>query len=155
MLSCLFLASCFKDECQSVRTLYEPVYKTLTQVRQGMVASTPESLVNTGKIYVYGNYIFLSEVNKGIHIIDNSDPSNPVNLSFVNIPGNQDLAVNGHYLYADSYSDLVVFDISDAAHAHAVKFLNNVFTDRNYFYYGSGTNPDSLLVPVAYVAKIH
>lgn len=153
MLSCLFLASCFKDECQSVRTLYEPVYKTLTQVRQGMVASTPESLVNTGKIYVYGNYIFLSEVNKGIHIIDNSDPSNPVNLSFVNIPGNQDLAVNGHYLYADSYSDLVVFDISDAAHAHAVKFLNNVFTDRNYFYYGSGTNPDSLLVPVAYVAK--
>ena len=46
-----------------------------------------------------------------------------MNLSFVNIPGNQDLAVNGHYLYADSYSDLVVFDISDAAHAHAVKFF--------------------------------
>lgn len=153
LLSCLLFASCFKDECKSVRTIYTPVYKTLTQVREGMIVSSPQSLVNTGKIYCYGNYIFLSEVDKGIHIIDNSDPSNPVNVSFINIPGNQDLAVNGQYLYADSYSDLVVFDITDALHAHTVKFLNNVFTDRNYFYYGASSNPDSLLVPVSYISK--
>jgi hypothetical protein len=67
----------------------------------------------TGKLTVLGKYIFLSEPQKGIHIIDNSNPANPQNISFINIPGNEDMAIRGNTLYADAYGDLVTFDISD------------------------------------------
>ena len=62
---------------------------------------------------MYGNYIFLNEVNKGVHIIDNSNPAKPSIKAFINIPGNVDIAVKGSTLYADLFADLVVVDISN------------------------------------------
>jgi hypothetical protein len=68
----------------------------------------------------------------------------------VNIPGNVDLAVKGDILYADSYSDLVAFDISNPLNVTAKKFVNNAFPYRNmyYSYYGNNvtSNPDSIKV---------
>ena len=37
----------------------------------------------TGKLYILGNYIFLNEIDKGIHIIDNAIPSSPKNVAFI------------------------------------------------------------------------
>ena len=69
-------------------------------------------------------------------------------------PGNVDLAVKGNYLYADSYSDLVVFDISHPSDIHTVKFVSNVFPYRSiYYYWGTSSNPDSINVVVDYIAK--
>ena len=50
---------------------------------------------------------------EGVHIVDNSDPSNPTNLSFLSIPGNLDISIIDDYLYVDMFSSLAVFDISD------------------------------------------
>src|SRR5436305_88536 len=100
LFSLLFLQGCFKDSCRNSYAIYIPVYKTLSQVRASMKSEAPRPLQNTGKLYVQGNYIFLNEVQKGIHVIDNTNPSNPKNISFINIPGNIDLAVKGNYLYA-------------------------------------------------------
>lgn len=148
----ILFASCFKDECTSLRTIYYPVYETLTKVRSDMKSTAPETLNHTGKIYLYGNYIFLTEINKGIHIIDNTDPSKPENISFIPVPGNEDIAVKENYLYADSYSDLVVFDIHDPKNVHAVKFLNNTFPDKNNYYWNS-SDPDSIMLVTDWVAK--
>jgi hypothetical protein len=95
----------------------------------------------------------VNEVNKGIHVIDNSNPSAPKNISFIKIPGNVDLAVKGNYLYADSYTDLAVFNISDPRSVQAVKFVNAVFPRYGNYYYGNSTNPDSIMVIVDYRAK--
>lgn len=149
----LFFTGCFKDSCLKTYTIYRPVYKSLSEVRANMKGFTPEIIRQTGKLFTEGNYIFLSEPEKGIHVIDNSNPSNPKNISFIAVPGNEDLAVRGNYLYADSYSDMVVFDISNPSQIFAKKFLNNVFTDRNTYYYGGSTNPDSIRVLVDYIAK--
>lgn len=146
-------AGCFKDSCISTYTIYYPVYKSLTAARADMKSFAPQALHNTGKIYVYGNYLFINELNKGIHVIDNSNPAAPVNLSFVAIPGNVDIAIKGNYLYADSYSDLVVFDIAGMQNIHTVQFVNNVFPERNRFYYVTAANPDSVMVVVDYVTK--
>ena len=156
LLLCLFavaiFAGCFKDDCKSVRQVYKPVYKTLAQVRAGIKAETAKPVVTAGKIYLYKNYIFLNEPGTGIHVIDNSHPSHPENISFINIPGNVDLAVKDNYLYADSYSDLIVFDISDPANATVKEFKNNVFPSQNIYYSTSAnTNPDDVLVPVDYI----
>ena len=150
--SAIFI-SCFKDECKSLRTIYVPVYKTLTEARAEMKSLAPQPLKSTGKLYVYGNYIFLNESDKGIHVIDNSNPASPLNISFIPMTGNQDLAVKGNFLYADSYSDLVVFDITNTTNIRAIQFLNNVFPDRNQYYWASAENPDNVLITVDYIAK--
>jgi hypothetical protein len=157
-IACVFLFSlqgCLKDNCRKTYTIYKPVYQTLTSVRAGMNSSAPRPIQEPGKIYVYGNYIFLNEMQKGIHIIDNSQPTAPKNIAFLNIPGNVDMAVKGNILYADSYSDLVAFDISDPKQAVTKKFLNNVFPHRSaYYVYNSATyNPDSILVIAGWTTK--
>ena len=149
----VLLPGCLKDSCQNTYRIYMPVYKTLTQARAEMKSNAPQTLQNTGKIYVFGNYIFLNELNKGIHVIDNSNPSSPRNINFINIPNNVDLAVKGNYLYADSYSDIIVFDISNPANVTPVKFMNNVIKDRNAYWFGNRTNPDSIMVLVGHTEK--
>ena len=145
---------CFKDDCKSVQRIYKPVFQTLSAFRANIKSQSAQSPVAIGKIYLYNKYIFLNEPGFGIHVIDNSDPSNPKNVSFIYIPGNVDLAVKDHYLYADAYSDLVVFDIADPAHAVVKEFKNNVFPWQNrFYYYNNTTNPDSVLIPVDYISK--
>jgi hypothetical protein len=122
----LSMQGCLKDDCRRTYTLYQPIYKSLTQVRADMKSTTPAALENTGKLNVFGSYIFLNEVGKGIHVIDNSNPASPRNISFINIPNNVDLAIKGSYLYADSYSDIIVFDISNPANVTPVRFMDNV-----------------------------
>jgi len=150
ILAASFLTGCLKDTCKSTYTIYQPIYKTLTQVRSEMKSSQPVALEQTGKLYLYGNYIFLNEVNKGIHIIDNSNPKAPKNISFINIPGNVDLAVKGSYLYADSYADMIVFNISNPNDVKAGKIIEKVFPDRSHYYLNNSNNPDSIQVIVGY-----
>lgn len=143
------LQGCLKDSMLETYKIYTPIYKTLSQVRAGMEGGPAQPLENTGKLNVAGNYIFLNEVGKGIHVIDNSNPKAPKNTAFISIPANTDLAVKGSYLYADSYSDLVVFDISQPTAARPVKFLNNVIKERDQYWF-SGSNPDSMNIIVGY-----
>ncbi|MFW2475278.1 MAG: LVIVD repeat-containing protein, partial [Sediminibacterium sp.] len=92
------------------------------------------TIENPGKIVLLGNYLFLNDVDKGIHIIDLSDITNPQKISFIHIPGCIDLAINGNILYADCYTDLVAIDIADPHRIEVKQFLNGVFPHR---YYGS------------------
>jgi hypothetical protein len=137
LLALLFLCAyilqgCFKDTVSKTYTLYIPVYKTNEEVRANIKSSTPTDIKNPGKMFVFGNYIFLNEVDKGIHIIDNTNPSSPVNKYFINIPGNQEVAVTGNILYADLYTDLVTIDISNPAAIQVKKITENVFPNRRY-----------------------
>lgn len=118
-----------------------------------MKSGPSQILQKTGKIFIDGKYVFINEPDKGIHIIDNSHPSNPKNISFIPIPGNADLAVRGNYLYADSYSDLAVFNISNPLNVTTENFISNVFPERNTYYLGNSSNPDSVNVVVSYIEK--
>ena len=146
------LQGCLKDSCSSTYTIYAPIYKKLTDVRAEMKSEAARPLENTGKIYVYGQYIFMNEVHKGIHVIDNSNPASPKNISFINIPGNVDIAVKGNYLYADCYSDIVVFDISNPVQVNVAKFLDNAIPEVGYFW-GNNTSIDSVEVIVGYSSR--
>lgn len=148
----IFLAGCLKDKTTYRYTIADPIYQTLTAVRANMKSAAPRSVEQTGKIYVFDKYLFVNDLNQGIHVFDNSDPKNPKNISFIAIPGNVDMAVKGNTLYADCYSDLVAFDITDPKNVSAKKFLNNVFPQQNRFYYQS-QNPDSIRVVVGYTFR--
>jgi hypothetical protein len=114
-LAIFFAASCTKDSCTTKTTYmkYEPIYKTLDEIRQPVTVEAARALKYPGKIYLYHNYLLINEKFEGIHVIDNNDPSNPVNVGFIKIEGNVDMAVKGNILYADSYIDLLTIDISD------------------------------------------
>jgi hypothetical protein len=143
-----FLCSgCMKDKITRTYKISTPIYEVLTKFRESIRSGPVEPVITTGKITVSGKYIFLSEPYKGIHVIDNSNPSSPKNISFINIPGNEDMAVKGNTLYADAYGDLVTFDITDPEHVIAKNFAANVFPDHAIYYLGAGFMPESSINP--------
>ncbi|TCZ70142.1 LVIVD repeat-containing protein [Flaviaesturariibacter aridisoli] len=129
LLPALLLGSCARQagDCRTVQKIRTPYYKPRSEVRSAMHSGPARNIDQPGKLYIYGSYVFLSDVNTGIHIIDNSNPAVPVQKAFLTVAGNNDIAVQGHYLYADSWSDLVVFDLSDLNQIVAVTFLPGVF----------------------------
>lgn len=140
-----FLQGCLKDTYTKTYhyTYYLPVYKTSREVRNNIKSNPSQPIEKAGKLYVKGQYIFLNEIDKGIHIIDNSNPSQPQQVAFVTIPGNMDLAVKGNTLYADLYTDLVAIDISNPRSVMLKKVVEGVFPHR---YYNGNFIPDSTKV---------
>ncbi len=130
LLLLFFLAfGCTKDRCSTKMTYikYEPVYKTLDEIRQPVSMESPRALKNPGKIYLYHSYLLVNEQLEGIHFIDNSDPSNPVNVGFLKIDGNLDMAIKGNVLYVDNYIDLLSIDLSLPMQPVLVDRDQNVF----------------------------
>lgn len=120
-----------------------PVVMGFDEFRSAVVKTSPLALTNPGKIYFKDNYIFINEFQEGIHVIDNTNPEAPINLNFIEIPGNIDMAVKGNVLFADSYIDLVAIDISDPANPMEIDRVENAFPnvlppmiDYNYPVYG-------------------
>lgn len=91
---------------------YTPYFITRAELNQSVsyVAGAKEMLV-PGKIYARGSEIFINEKYKGVHIIDNSDPANPVATGFIIVPGCLDMAVRDNIIYLDNSIDLVAFDL--------------------------------------------
>jgi len=109
--------------------VYKPVYKSFEEFRSSFKSGPARDIQQPGKIYFKDNYIFLNEVNKGIHVINNQDPSNPVKVTFYEIEGNVDIAIRGNILFADSYIDLVSIDISDILSPVVISRLENAFPE--------------------------
>ena len=146
----IILPACVKDKCTSRYSFWEPVYRTKAEVRANIKNNAAKDIERPGKIYIRGNYIFLNEVDKGVHIIDNSNPAAPRQISFVDIPGNLDMAVKGNILYADFYTDLVAIDISNPQSVLVKKFTENVFPERVW---GNGFSPNPNMVIVDWIKK--
>jgi hypothetical protein len=112
LLSLVFLAPFMLGTSEDRYLEYYPVYmerKTL----ETSVFYTNESreLKNPGKIYTKGTSLFVNERYKGIHVIDNTDPGNPIRKGFIVAPGCIDIAVKDNILYLDNSVDLVAFDL--------------------------------------------
>lgn len=148
------LAGCTKKNCRNyiVKTKwYTPILMSTKDYWASIKSEAPKEIGTAGKIYIKDQYIFVSEPYKGIHVIDNSDPTSPKPLAFLNVMGNQDVAIKGNILYADSYSDLTVFDISDLHHISFIKRLPRVVnypTDANGQIIGFSTSvaADSMVI---------
>ena len=124
---CLISYSC-KDKTTGTYMANTPTYIDFDEFRETSFEMTsPRELKNPGKIWIKDQYLFVNEVLKGIHIFDNSNPSNPQNIGFIEIYANTDLAVRGNILYADNYNDLLSFDISSINSPELICRTNDVF----------------------------
>ncbi|MDR2937732.1 MAG: hypothetical protein LBU92_02180 [Prevotellaceae bacterium] len=107
-------------------TDYTPVYMKRSDLEQSVSFVAPRTLRNLGKIYLKGDTLYLGEKYEGIHVIDNSDPSNPRKLGFIVAPGCVDMAIKNNMLYADNAVDMVCIDLAQHKEVHRER---NVFPE--------------------------
>ena len=131
VLAIILCWSCDNSEFITVNVA-TPVIMTKADFRNSVEILSPQVIDESGKIYSYGDYIFINDRFEGILIIDNTNPQAPQETAYIKIPGNIDISIKNNYLYADSSIDLVVFDISDINHISQVDRLENVFSIYNY-----------------------
>jgi hypothetical protein len=127
----LALYGCEDKVTQTVTySINEPVVMDADEFRTSVkVSNAPRELTGYGKISYYKGFLFMSEPGKGIHIINNQDPSSPHTIGYIELTGNADLSVRNDVLYADSYVDLVWFDVSNPTSPVLKGRLENAFPD--------------------------
>jgi len=128
VLVSVMMLGCQDKRIQTItRIEYEPVYMSEQEYMNAIKMESARELKEPGKIYFYENHLFINESNEGVHVIDNSDPANPQKVGFINIPANKDIAVKNDLLYADSETNLLVFDIQDIQNPELIATKENVF----------------------------
>jgi hypothetical protein len=120
---------------------YVPVFMKRADLEQSVsYQSIAREMENTGKIYYKTPYIFINEKYKGVHVINNSNPQNPINEGFIVVPGCIDMAVKGNIMYLDNAVDLVAFDLTSK---QVTKRIKEIFPEppspENGLYYGGNT----------------
>jgi hypothetical protein len=110
--------------------LYTPVFMDRTEMEKAVKIEAAQPLREPGKIYLYGKYILVNEKYKGIHVIDNTDPSAPQNLAFLHIDGCIDIAMKNNVLYADNAIDLIALKTTDNfASVQVTERVKNIFPE--------------------------
>ncbi|MFN6335115.1 MAG: LVIVD repeat-containing protein [Sphingobacteriales bacterium] len=125
-------SSCLRDEVVTKYTFYRPVYKTSEQARAEIKSYAPVEIIHPGKIYYKDGYVFLNELQKGIHVIDIRNVQQPTRVGFIKIPGCVDMAVRGTILYADMFTDLIALDISNPLDVKRTQIVEGAFPENYY-----------------------
>lgn len=82
----------------------------------------------TGKIYVVDNMLLRTDPNaNAIVVYDITNPYAHQTVKTIELEGNSDIAVASHYMYVDSYRDLIIYDVADWKNPVPVDTLRNVF----------------------------
>ena len=130
-MAILLLQSCWPrhgGDDDLMRSSYEPITQARQEFEKGIDLMGERPVINAGKIYVKDDLIYLNELGEGFHIIDNSDPTNPLPVAFLKIPLATDLAIRNNILYVHHAVDLVAFTYSLNSNS-----LNIVHRERNVF----------------------
>jgi hypothetical protein len=119
------MVSCGKKQDEKVEG-WKPIYSTESNT-ETVEMKTSEPLEQPGRIYVYEHYLMVNDQGKGIHIYDNSNQSNPTEVSFIGIPGNMDFSVRANKIYADNITDMVIIDITNPASPEFKNRMKDIF----------------------------
>ena len=127
---------------------YTPIFMSREALESSVkYISGARDMVQTGKIYYRAPYIYVNELYKGVHIINNTNPANPVNEGFILAPGCIDMAVKGNILYLDNAVDLVSIDLDSK---QITKRIRDVFPEPtppdDVFYRGFRNRPEGYIL---------
>jgi hypothetical protein len=141
-----FLITSFSP--QEKEKKWEPIFMTRADLEQSVkYIHESRPLKNPGKIYTKGNYIYVNELFKGVHVINNSNPANPVNEGFILVPGCVDMAVKEHILYVDNAVDLVAFDLESKQVTQRLKeVLPETPSPAGNYFYKNDERPQGLIL---------
>jgi len=158
LLSFLFiltsLAGC-TDECETTitYTVQEPIQMRRSELIQAVKSEPAHALQNTGKIYTKDHYVYINELSKGIHVIDNSNPKTPQPIAFISIPGNVDMAIRDNILFADAGPDLLTLNIADPTQVRLLNHQYNIFSLTNTSTQTSNSNQTGTLADMVTIGQ--
>lgn len=111
--------------------IYIPVYGNAEDVLN--INKVPSKAIERpAKIFTYNEFLIVNIKNEGFHVIDNSNPSLPKNLFFIEVPGNNDVAIKDGVIYADNYQDIVAFTIEENGELQIVERMENIIETAPY-----------------------
>lgn len=127
----LFASGCLRRAEPIVFTEYTPILVSKTDLVNSVKLMPATDILEAAKIYHKDNYIFISEQFKGVHIIDNADPSKPVNRYFISALGCVDMAIKNDVLYLDNAIDFISIDLNEIRNGKlkVLKRISNVFPE--------------------------
>lgn len=131
------LSSCWTKVKPTAQRVWgnKPIYSGFSQAKQISYSNTPLPVMIPGNIYAKGNLIYQLEIGRGIHVIDNSTPSQAHRVGFITVNGSSQISIKGNFLYTNSYDDLVVIDISNSNSVSEIKRVTGAFPNGQYQYY--------------------
>jgi hypothetical protein len=106
---------------------FVPVYVSNTTAKTIGFSGTVKATVNAGKIVALGSTLFQVEAGTGVHVINMANPSSPVKIGFLDIPGCQEMSIKGNFIYTNNFNDLVVINIASLVNPSVVKRIDNAF----------------------------
>lgn len=122
----VLLVSCTVEENTAPTTEYKPILIDRAELEKSIKMTGVKEIKDAGKIYRNGDLLFINELYEGVHVIDNSDPTNPTKIGFIKILGNVDIAMQGNIIYADNAVDLVTLRYDGST-------ISEVDRERNVF----------------------
>ena len=134
LLFLILLSGCinWNDDRDLPKSDYEPVILSRTEFEYAISLASPKIILETGKIYIFSNYLFINEPNKGFHIFNNSNPSNPIKIGFLDVPGSTDIAIKNNIFYVNSAVDLIAIKINPSySSLEITKRVKNIFPVMN------------------------
>jgi hypothetical protein len=140
------LSSCVENNFTdpAFNSAYKPILMDRESLERSIKWQPPAEIKSPAKIYYKNNYILISERYKGVHIVDNANPSNPVIKGYISVPGCVDMAIKEGTLYVDNAVDLVAIDLSKIAtgQIEVKKRIKEVFPEL--------VPPDAMFIPYLY-----
>lgn len=124
-LSVILLAGCSRVENKQVIT-WVPVYISASEYSQ-VSSQPPTAIGNGGKIALNNNKLYMVEQGQGIHVINYTNPAQPVKERFIKVPGCYEVSLKNGYLIVNNGPDLVSLNISDPNSVVVAYRLANVF----------------------------
>lgn len=100
-----------------------PVTKTRSELQAQISITSPRSDASYSRLYVQGNTLYATVLDEGVQVIDNSDSFHPKGQAFINLPGVEDVLIEGDSFVTNQYSDLVIFSISQQKEISRVENL--------------------------------
>ncbi|MDR0835967.1 MAG: hypothetical protein LBN11_05235 [Tannerella sp.] len=150
LIIAVFAIITFTSSEPSLSVVYRPLFISRAELDNSVKyisGDLEREIKNTGKIYYRKPYLYMNERYKGVHVINLSNPSNPVKEGFILAPGCIDMAVKGNILYLDNAVDLVSFDLDKKL---VTKRIRDVFPEPaapgdsySYFY---GNRPEGYVL---------
>ncbi len=108
---------------------YSAIIMSRAELEKSIEFQAARPIIQIGKIYKKGSFIFITEKYKGIHVIDNTNPSTPIKAGFIRVPGCIDISVKNNSLYADNSVDLVTIDIGNLPEVKVTERIKNIFPE--------------------------
>jgi len=135
LMLCFSLQSCWlllgggDDDLPNFNnTQFEPVTMQREAFEEAFEMTTPQVLTKPGKIYIKDHFLFVNDVNKGFQIYNYVNPSQPIPLVYLKVPGATDVAVRDNLLFINQAVDLITVLYDTSTQGFSV-----IDRDRNMF----------------------